>query len=175
MLCSGAETIGKMLGVTRVPTVKGQTVAAYDPRGIKGLGVTYATSPQGGDHTAGHTVRAPIDKLQAEGQWEVSLKAQIGMGMYDSIGGCMFFGTAIGPDWELLCDLLNARYGWSLDRDDLSEMGKEVLRQERAFNLGAGFERGRDRLPRFMEMEPLPPHNTVFDVSDSDLDRVAEI
>jgi len=175
LLCSGAEVAGKALGVYRVPTVKGQTMAAYDPRGIKGLGVTYATSPQGADHTAGHTVRASIDKRQAEGQWEVSLNAQITMGMYDSIGGCMFFGTAIGPDWELLCDLLNARYGWQLAPDDLSEMGKEVLRVERAFNREAGFGPAHDRLPQFMETEPLPPYNEVFDVSETDLDKLAEI
>ena len=125
--------------------------------------------------TAGHTVRASIDKLQAEGQWEISQNAQITMGMYDSIGGCMFLGTAIGPDWELLCDLLNARYGWQLARDDLSEMGKEVLRVERAFNREVGFGPTHDRLPRFMETEPLPPYNEVFDVSEMDLDRLAEI
>jgi len=174
LLCSGAEVAGKVFGVRRVPTVKGQTIAAYDPRGIKSLGVTYATSPQGADHTAGHTVRASIDKLQAEGQWEISLNAQITMGMYDSIGGCMFLGAAIGPDWELLCDLLNARYGWQLARDDLSEMGKEVLRVERAFNREAGFGPAHDRLPRFMETEPLPPYNEVFDVSETDLGKLAE-
>ena len=87
----------------------------------------------------------------------------------------MFLGTAIGSEWELLCDLLNARYGWQLTRDDLSEMGREVLRLERAFNREAGWGRAHDRLPRFMETEPLPPYNEVFDVSEEDLDRLADI
>ena len=56
MLGAGTESVGKAHGVKRIPVVKGQAMAAYDPRALKGLGVTYATSPMGADHTAGHTL-----------------------------------------------------------------------------------------------------------------------
>ncbi|TLM99850.1 aldehyde ferredoxin oxidoreductase, partial [bacterium] len=60
---SGAGLTGKVLGVRRVPVVKNQAISAYDPRAIKGTGVTYATTPQGADHTAGLTIRAKVDHL----------------------------------------------------------------------------------------------------------------
>ncbi|MDW7675762.1 MAG: aldehyde ferredoxin oxidoreductase N-terminal domain-containing protein, partial [Bacillota bacterium] len=52
MLAEGAEITGRVLGVRRIPVVKGQAMPAYEPRGIKGLAITYATSPMGADHTA---------------------------------------------------------------------------------------------------------------------------
>ncbi|MCL5677024.1 MAG: aldehyde ferredoxin oxidoreductase, partial [Firmicutes bacterium] len=58
ILGNGAEITGKVFAVTNVPTVKGQSMAAYEPRGLKGTGTTFATSPMGADHTAGNTVRA---------------------------------------------------------------------------------------------------------------------
>ena len=62
LIGSGAEITGKVLGRYRVPTSKGQAMAAYDPRGVKGTGVTYATSPMGADHTAGNTPRAQVQQ-----------------------------------------------------------------------------------------------------------------
>src|SRR4030042_2767940 len=53
LLGSGSTITGKVLGVEQVPAVKGQAMSAYEPRAIKGTGVTYATSPQGADHTSG--------------------------------------------------------------------------------------------------------------------------
>ena len=63
--------------------VKGQAISAYDPRAIKGMGVTYATTPQGADHTTGMTIRAKIKHTQTEGQVEKSLEAQLKMAGYD--------------------------------------------------------------------------------------------
>ena len=56
ILANGTEFTGKAFGVTRVPTVKGQSMPAYDPRPIKGIGVTYMTSTMGADHTAGYAI-----------------------------------------------------------------------------------------------------------------------
>jgi aldehyde:ferredoxin oxidoreductase len=49
---NGAVVTGRVFGIANVPTAKGQAMAAYDPRAIKGMGVTYATSAMGADHTA---------------------------------------------------------------------------------------------------------------------------
>jgi aldehyde:ferredoxin oxidoreductase len=51
-LGDGSVTTGKRYGIERVPAVKGQAMSAYEPRAIKGTGITYAVSPQGADHTA---------------------------------------------------------------------------------------------------------------------------
>jgi len=60
LVASGAQTLGRAYGATRVPTVKGQSMPAYDPRAAQGIGVTYATSPMGADHTAGYSIAANI-------------------------------------------------------------------------------------------------------------------
>lgn len=77
MLGHGAATTGQILGVRRVPVVKGQAMPSYEPRVIKGTGVTYATSPQGSDHTCGLTIRAKTNHKNPEGQTKLSQTAQI--------------------------------------------------------------------------------------------------
>jgi len=172
ILGHGAATTGKVLGIERVPVVKGQAMSAYDPRAIKGTGVTYATSPQGADHTSGLTIRAKVDHLDPQDQAAISLTSQLSMAGYDTLGACIMagFGFAVAP--ESICDLLNARYGWHLDGGILQELGRETIDIERRFNHLAGFTPADDRLPEWMTREPLPPHNAVFDVPDEELDAL---
>lgn len=172
ILGHGAAITGKVLGVERVPAVKGQAMSAYEPRAIKGTGVTYATSPQGADHTSGLTIRAKVDHLDPKGQAGVSRTIQINNAGYDSLGACLFagFGFSVVPD--TIRDLVNARYAWDVGTDFLQVLGREALRLEREFNRRAGFTSVDDRLPEYMRREPLPPHNTVFDVPEEDLDGV---
>ncbi|HEY69044.1 MAG TPA: aldehyde ferredoxin oxidoreductase [Anaerolineae bacterium] len=171
-LGNGASATGEALGVERIPAVKGQSLAAYDPRAVKGTGVTYATSPQGADHTAGLTIRARIDHLDPEGQAELSRKAQISIAGYDTLGVCLFatFGFAKAPG--AVRDLVKGRYGWDVDDAVLNQLGEETIQLERQFNQAAGFGPADDRLPAWMSTEPLPPHNSVFDVPEEDLDGV---
>lgn len=56
ILGNGAASVGRTYGITRVPTVKNQAIPAYDPRAIRGFGITYAKSPMGADHTAGYCI-----------------------------------------------------------------------------------------------------------------------
>ena len=172
ILGNGAVTTGKVLGVERVPAAKGQALSAYDPRAIKGTGVTYATSPQGGDHTCGLTIRAKVNHLDPTIQLPVSRDAQVNMAGYDSLGACIFAGVGFATNLQLIADLLNARYGWSVEADILKLLGRETIQLERQFNAQAGFTKADDRLPEWMTREPLPPHNTVFDVSDAELDTI---
>jgi len=172
LLGSGAAVVGRELEVRRVPTVKGQGMAAYDPRAIKGIGVTYATSPQGADHTAGLTIRSKVNHLDPEEQVETSRTAQIKNAGYDTLGICLFatFGLANAPN--AIRDLINGRYGWDASDDILLELGRETLKLEREFNLAAGLGPEDDRIPKWMTIEPVPPHNSVFDVPEEELDKV---
>ncbi len=174
ILGSGAAVAGRAMGVERVPVVKGQALSAYDPRAIKGTGVTYATSPQGADHTAGLTIRAKVDHLDPRGQAELSRNAQYNMAGYDSLGACVFAGNGFAASGDSIKDLLNARYGWDLDSGVLRELGKETIRLELQFNGKAGFTAADDRLPSWMATEALEPKNSVFDVPDSQLDGIFE-
>lgn len=173
-LGNGSVATGKKYSVERVPAVKGQAMSAYEPRAIKGTGITYAVSPQGADHTAGLTIRAKVNHLDPTVQKDPSLTAQLNMAGYDTLGACIFagFGYAATPD-GVIKRLLRARYGWDdLPDNVLQALGKQTIKMEREFNRRAGFTREDDRLPRWMMEERLPPHNTVFDVSDEVLDHI---
>jgi aldehyde:ferredoxin oxidoreductase len=170
ILGNGAGFTGKELRIRQVPVVKNQAMAAYDPRAIKGTGVTYATSPMGADHTCGVTFRSTMDHLSPEGQVDVSRKAQINSAGYDSLGACIFAGFGFGAAPEIIPGLLKGRYGWEVPADFLQILGRETLSVERKFNAQAGFKPGDDRIPRWMTEEPLPPNHTVFDVPPTDLD-----
>ncbi len=172
-LGDGATTTGKKYNIERVPAVKGQAMSAYEPRAIKGTGVTYATTPQGADHTAGLTIRAKVNHLDPTQQKDPSLTAQLNMAGYDTIGACIFagFGYAATPG-AVVARLIRARYGWDVSDDILQELGKEAIKLEREFNRRAGFTKEDDRLPKWMTEEPLPPHNAVFDVSPEVLDHI---
>jgi len=182
ILGSGAGLTGKVFGVERVPVVKNQAMPAYDPRGVQGIGVTYATTTQGADHTAGYAVTANIlgvggkvDALKPEGQVELSRNLQIATAAIDSTGMCLFIAFAIldQPEtFQALLDLLGSFGGQKLTGDDVVGLGKSILKMEREFNTKAGFTKEMDRLPDYFKKEKLPPHNVTFMVTDSELDQV---
>ncbi|ACM18640.1 aldehyde:ferredoxin oxidoreductase, bis-(molybdopterin)-oxotungsten-binding [Geotalea daltonii FRC-32] len=181
ILGGGAASVGKAYGVTRVPVVKNQAIPAYDPRSVKGIGITYATSTMGADHTSGYTIATNIlnvggfvDPLKKDGQVELSRNLQIATAAVDSTGMCIFvaFPALDIPEClPALIDMINARFGISLTGDDVTDLGKQVLKTERQFNIEAGFTKEHDRLPEFFKTEPVAPHNAVWDFSDEEIDE----
>lgn len=174
VLGDGAVAVGKQYNIERVPAVKGQAMSGYEPRSIKGTGVTYATTPQGADHTAGLTIRAKVNHLDPNQQKEASLNAQLNMAGYDTLGACIFagFGYAATPDF-VVKRLLQARYGWDDIPDNvLQALGKDTIKMEREFNRRAGFTKEDDRLPKWMTEQPIPENGAVFDVSEETLDHI---
>ncbi len=175
---NGPAAVGKHFNHHRVPVAKGQSIAAYDPRGMQGNGVTYATSPMGADHTAGNLVGSylggVLNPLEAEGQVAASRESQIAMASLDCTGLCLLAGVALAaPDAsEALLKMINAKLGTQLGPDDIPALGVRVLKAEREFNRKAGFTNKDDRLAKFFYEEPLPPHNKVFVVTDDDLDSI---
>ena len=182
ILGSGAAVTGQVLGVERVPVVKKQALPAYDPRAVQGIGVTYATTPMGADHTAGYAVATnllgvggSVDPLKPEGQVELSRNRQIATAAIDATGMCLFIAFAIldQPDtFQSLVDLVGGFLGADMTADDVTELGKNILKMERDFNERAGFTNKDDRLPAFFKEEALAPHNVTFGVTDEELDQV---
>ncbi len=183
LLGSGTGAVGNACGLFRVPVVKNQAIPAYDPRNIKGIGLTYATTPMGADHTSGYciannilSIGGFIDPLKKEGQVDISRFLQIGTASIDSTGMCLFvwFGIADNPPAiQALVDMINAQYGLSLTiQDAVVDLGKAVLKAERGFNKAAGFTNEHDRLPEFFEYEPCAPHNLVWDFTPEEIDEV---
>lgn len=174
LLGNGAVVTGRVLGIRRVPAAVGQGMPGYDPRSLKGNGVTYATSPQGADHTAGNAfgARKEVNPLGIEGQKALSLKLQIIAAMLDSTGLCLFARPPIIANPQLMVDMVNGRFGWGWTVEDYNQFNREVLRTELEFNHRSGLTAADYRIPEFMLTEPLPPHQTTFDVPDADLDSV---
>lgn len=181
ILANGTEITGKVLGVTRIPTSKGQGFPAYDPRAIKGIGVTYATTPMGADHTAGYAITAEIMGVGGQAdprdpkKAELSRNLQIATAAVDATGYCLFIAFAILDIPEGLqgvVETLNGVLGASLTVNDVPGYGKQILDTELAFNKAAGFTELDDRLPEFILEEKLPPTDEVFNVSDDELDSV---
>jgi len=171
MLGNGAETTGRTLGIERTPVARGQAMPGYDPRALKGNGVTYATSAMGADHTAGNAIgsRKTKDPLEPEGTGDLSRGLQQMAAMLDMTGLCLFARPPIVADPDLMIQLLNGRFGWGWTVEDLVEAEDELLRMEREFNTAAGFTPAHDRLPEIFYREPLPPTEAVFDVTDEEM------
>lgn len=183
ILGAGAWVTGKVLGITRVPVVKKQGMAGYEPRAIHGIGVTYATSPMGADHTAGWTVGRNLEAMggdlhphKPDGQVDASRDSQVNVAGMDCTGLCNFTNFHIGdvennPNaGKAFVDLMSAFYGSQVTIDDIQAEGRKILSMERDFNLKAGFTQADDRLPEFMYEEEIPPHNVVFTVPGKELD-----
>jgi aldehyde:ferredoxin oxidoreductase len=176
---NGPAAVGAHFNHNRVPVMKGQSMAAYDPRAIQGMAVTYATSPMGGDHTAGWVVDqnleafgGTLDRFSAEGQVEASRNTQIHMAAVDSVGICDFAqsGLAAPGGLDNVYRMVAAKSGRPFSEDDWRALGLRVLKAERAFNRRAGFTPEDDRLPRMFYEEPLPPHNKVVVISDAEME-----
>jgi len=135
----------------------------------------------GADHTAGYSVTANIlkvgshiDPLKKEGQVELSRNLQIATAAVDSTGLCLFTAFAILDEPRALqrvVDMLNAQNNLQLTIDDVTTLGKAVLKTERSFNFKAELNEAEDRLPEFFQ-EELDPHGTIFDVPDAELDQL---
>ncbi|MHB1007362.1 MAG: aldehyde ferredoxin oxidoreductase family protein [Chloroflexota bacterium] len=181
ILGNGTAFTARALGVWRVPVVKGQAMPAYEPRAVKGIGMTYATTPMGADHTAGYTiapeilgVAGKVDPLNPN-KAELSRAFQASTAFIDTSGHCLFIAFAIldiPSGFEGMVEECAGVVGTNWTGDDILEIGRGILKKERAFNLAAGLGPTTDRMPHFMKVEPLPPHNNVWDVTDADLDKV---
>ena len=177
VLGNGPVAVGKHFNHARVPAVKGQSIAAYDPRAMQGLGVTYATSPMGADHTAGNLIGdylgGTLNPMEKEGQVEGSRNTQIAMALVDNAGICLMASFALQDPagGEAFVNMINAKLGIQLGPDDGPALGIKILQAEIEFNRKAGLTKEDDRLPKFFYEEPLPPHNKTFLLSGEELDE----
>jgi len=181
ILGAGTATAARVLGVKRVPVVKGQSMPAYEPRAIKGIGMTYAISTMGADHTSGYTiapeilgVSGKVDQFDQD-KAELVRNFQYATAWIDSTGHCLFIAFAIldiASGFEGAVEECNGVLGTNWTMDDVGRIGKEVIDKELAFNRAAGISKAADRMPEFMRIEKLPPHDVVWDVPQETLDAV---
>ena len=154
-------------------TVKGQEFPAYDPRGIQGMGLTYATSNRGACHLRSYTVASEVlgipvktDPLVTEGKAELVKAFQDATALVDSSGLCLFTTFAwsmenIAPQIDAACE-----GDWSVER--CLEVGERIWNMERDFNRAAGITGKDDRLPKRLVAEPVKEGPTAGQVNHLD-------
>ena len=140
-------------------TVKGQEFPAYDPRGIQGMGLAYATSNRGACHLRGYTVSSEVlgipektDPLVTDGKAALVKAFQDATAAVDSTGLCVFTTfawtlTDIAPQVDAACD-----GGWTPEK--MLETGERIWNMERLFNMAAGLTAKDDTLPKRLLTEP---------------------
>ena len=141
--------------------VKKQGSPAFDPRGIQGLGLEYATSNSGVSHALGYLVthkilgiRGEIDPLTTEGKAPLVKQFQDGSAVFDSAGLCRLL--LLGVWIDDIIPLLETVTGKSYSEEHLLSLGERIWNLERLFNIEAGFSGTDDTLPRRMLEEPMP-------------------
>lgn len=159
LIGNGARAVGRARNHPRVPVAKGQAIPAWDPRSMKVVGVTYATSAQGADHTAGLVIDPMIGGREAVVK---SQEAQIVNAAADSSGMCTFLQVSL----DELRAFYGHFYGIEVSRETIADIGWNCLADEWEFNDRAGFSAADDDLPACMREEGIgPDHAIKFDIS----------
>ncbi|MHA1255864.1 MAG: aldehyde ferredoxin oxidoreductase C-terminal domain-containing protein [Promethearchaeota archaeon] len=169
---NGVCHLGNEIGYSRIPHVKGQGISAYDPRVFKAMSLTYATSPMGADHTAGAAIagrnaradRDYGDIYEMENKVELSYELQIYTAILDSMGCCYFIGPSY-ENMEVITNAINAMYDTNLTRNELINIGKQIIKTELSFNEKAGITQDMNDIPEFLKNEASPPTNLKFEFS----------
>ena len=173
---NGVKNIGNKLNAQRIPEIKGQGISAYDPRVFKGMGVTYATSPMGADHTSGAAIvgRVPSqtkdygELTKNEGKFDLSFELQVYTTLLDSMGCCYFIGPSY-ENMEIITAAINAMYNLDLTRAEVINIGKHILKIELAFNEKAGITKDMNDVPKFLKLEPSEPSGLKFTFTKEEL------
>lgn len=170
----GTARVGEHYAIDRVPVVKKQGISAYDPRVIEITGITYMTSAQGADHTAGNVPKINSFDMDVEEVKQRSLEAQIINAIPDSLGLCIFGRSVTDSNIEFIINTINAAHGTDLTPPFFRQLGIETLILEDEFNDKAGFGVDDDRLPEFFYKEPLQPTNHAARFHAEDVQDIFE-
>ena len=171
ILGNGVRITGEVLGINDLPMSKNQAFPGYDPRALKGNGVTFAVNPMGGDHTLGNCYgsRGQVPPLATEGQGDLSHDTQIQMAALENLGFCIFARSYLFKQPELFTRLIYGLTGQQMTVEAFWAQGEETTRLEREFNIRSGISPSMDRLPEYMYREPLPPTGHIFDLSEEEV------
>lgn len=172
LLARGSYRLGEHYGHPELSmSVKKQEFPAYDPRGVKGIGLEYATSNRGACHVRGYTIAPEVltgaaDRLKYEGKGELVKTFQDLTATLDSTGICLF--TTFGLGGENIALLLSTATGFKVDINEFMKIGERIWNLERLFNLKAGFTRKDDTLPLRILKEPIKTGPSKGEIEELD-------
>ncbi|HEG44625.1 MAG TPA: aldehyde ferredoxin oxidoreductase [Phycisphaerales bacterium] len=161
-LAQGSYRLAESYGHAELSmTVKKLEIPAYDPRGVQGQGLQFATSNRGGCHVRGYLISPEIlglpesiDRLSIEGKTTWVKAFQDLTAVIDSLGLCLFTSFAIGADDYRA--LFNAIVGEDFSTEDIMNAGDRIWNLERVYNLSVGIDPSQDTLPKRLLSEPMP-------------------
>ncbi|MDX9894998.1 MAG: aldehyde ferredoxin oxidoreductase C-terminal domain-containing protein, partial [Desulfofustis sp.] len=162
ILGSGCKIAAQVLGVKHAPHVLGQAIPAYEPRGTKGMAMTYLSSPMGADHTFGFTLRDEEDTLTKQGKVALSKKFQVIGSRMDAMGMCNFVRYSVRNDMAPLFDLIQTRFGVEISATQFDDLVKMTLRIEHQFNTDAGITVADHRFAETFYVEKQPETGEVI-------------
>ncbi|NNL84343.1 MAG: aldehyde ferredoxin oxidoreductase family protein [Myxococcales bacterium] len=160
ILAEGATRVAEHFGNADLAmAVKGQAIPAYDPRGLKGMGLGYATSNRGACHLRGYTAAAELgvldmglDPVEWRGKGELVKTFQDLAAFADSLDLCKF--SSFAEDAELYARQYAVAMGVDFSMEDVMSAGERIYNLERHYNNQAGFGVGSDTLPKRFTQEP---------------------
>jgi len=154
-------------------TCKKQEMPAYDPRGVQGIGLNYATGNRGGCHVRGYTIAievlqngAVMDPRVTEGKAGLDILFQNLTAALDSSGACLFSTFGIGG--AELAEMLSALTGVEYSLDEFLRIGERIWNQERLWNLKQGYTTADDTLPDRLLNDPIKTGPAKGEVSHLD-------
>jgi len=174
ILGSGCKVAAKVLGVRHAPHVLGQAIPAYEPRGTKGMAMTYLSSPMGADHTFGFTLRDEENPLSKEGKVGLSKKFQVIGSRMDAMGMCNFVRYAVRHDMTPLLNLIKSYYDVDITATEFDDFVKETLRIEHQFNTDAGITAQDYRFAETFYDEAQPETGEKMDITDEESARARQ-
>jgi len=146
------------------------------------MGVTFATSPQGGDHTAGPAIKGrrayeykDYGELDHEPhKLELSRELQVFIAMMDALGFCYFVRLNY-EQADMSVKLVNAMYDWHWTIEDIIMWARTTIQVEVDFNTAAGITKKDNILPEFFRLEPLPNTGHKFSIPQKDLEKIWDL
>ncbi|NOY87229.1 MAG: aldehyde ferredoxin oxidoreductase family protein [Deltaproteobacteria bacterium] len=161
-LAEGSRTLSRKAGAEEYSMqVKGLELPGYDPRGVQGQGLAYATSSRGGCHLRGGYLIArevlgipkKVSGREVLGKGGHVARAQDFGAVADSLSSCRFATFALTQ--EYWSRMVSAVTGWEMSGEDMMRAGERIINLERILNVERGIEPEQDTLPRRFLSEPL--------------------
>lgn len=175
VLAKGIKSAAKALNMEEQAIhVKGLEPAGYDPRVLKGMGLSYGTSPRGACHLRTTFYKPELSKMidpqQIDGKAQMVVDWENRLIIFDCLVLCRFYRDFY--QWDALADLLSTLTGIDWDKAALWEIASRVSDNTRRFNIREGLNKSNDRLPSRFYTEPLPETGKV--IAENEMDQLLE-
>jgi len=161
-LAEGSARLAKGCGLPDLSmSVKGLEIPAYDPRGVQGHGLAYATSNRGSCHLRAYMIAPEVlglpklmERFSTSGKPEMTVIFQNLTATVDSLILCEF--TMFALETVEYAKLLSAATGIEFSDEEVMLIGERIWNLERLFNIREGFGAKDDTLPKRLLEEPMP-------------------